>query len=231
MKTIMAIGGHIGDMELTCGATLASEALKGNKIITVALTAGERGNPKGMTVAEYRKQKVREATEFAKKLNGEAIVLEYQDGELPDNEEVRIKVAELMRKYKPDVCFTHFKNSMHKDHATCSKVVLDAQLYAGIDMGDKVPGDPVYVPIYYCENWEDKVGFDRYILVDCSQGYKLWEEAIQGHWFVMNSRDFRYFQYYTSLKRSVGALAKCDYAEAFDFQDFDKYSIKKSILE
>lgn len=41
----MAIGGHIGDMELTAGGTLATMALEGHRIITVALTAGEKGNP------------------------------------------------------------------------------------------------------------------------------------------------------------------------------------------
>ncbi len=39
----MAIGGHIGDMELTAGGVLATASLKGDKIITVALTGGERG--------------------------------------------------------------------------------------------------------------------------------------------------------------------------------------------
>ena len=53
-KTIMAIGGHIGDMELTCGGVLATMALKGCKIITVALTAGERGNRSGIPQAESR---------------------------------------------------------------------------------------------------------------------------------------------------------------------------------
>ena len=116
MKTIMAIGAHVGDMELTCGAYLASEYLKGNKIITVALTAGERGNPPHMSVSEYRKQKVQEAREFASSLGGESIVLDYMDGEVPDNEEIRFEIANLMRKYNVDICLTHFKNSMHKDH-------------------------------------------------------------------------------------------------------------------
>ena len=230
MKTIMAIGAHVGDMELTCGAYLATEYLKGNKIITVSLTAGERGNPPHMTVEEYRKQKVNEAKEFAESLGGEAIVLDYQDGELPDNEEVRLEVARLMRKYNADIVLTHFKNSLHKDHARCSKIVSEAQLFAGIDMGDKVEGKPIYVPIYYCENWEDKIGFDRYIMVDVTKGYELWSKAIQKHWFIMNSKDFKYYQYYTNLTAVVGALAKCERAVAFDIDAFDKYIIKDTLL-
>lgn len=230
MKTIMAIGAHIGDMELTCGAYLASEYLKGNKIITVALTAGERGNPPYMTPSEYRVQKVNEAKEFASMLGGEAVVLDYPDGELPDNEEVRLEVANLMRKYKADIVLTHFKNSLHKDHERCSKIVREAQLFAGIDMGDKVEGKAIYVPIYYCENWEDKIGFDRYIMVDVTKGYELWCEAVKKHWFVTSSKDFKYYQYYTNLTAVVGALAKCERAVAFDIDAFDKYLIKDSLL-
>ena len=40
-------------------------------------------------------------------LGGEAVVLPYKDGELPDNEEVRFMVADIIRKYKPDVVITH----------------------------------------------------------------------------------------------------------------------------
>ena len=65
-KVIMAIGGHIGDAELTCGGVLATASLRGDHIVTVALTGGERGNPPHMTVEEYRKQKIQEAETFEK---------------------------------------------------------------------------------------------------------------------------------------------------------------------
>ena len=51
-KCIMAIGGHIGDAELTCGGTLATLALQGWKIVTVGATGGERGNPPHLTVEQ-----------------------------------------------------------------------------------------------------------------------------------------------------------------------------------
>jgi hypothetical protein len=40
--TILAVGGHIGDMELTAGMALAKHSLEGAHIVTLALTAGER---------------------------------------------------------------------------------------------------------------------------------------------------------------------------------------------
>ena len=165
-KTFLAIGGHVGDMELTAGLILATESLKGNKIVTIALTGGERGNPKGMSVEEYRLQKEKEASEFAHMLKGEAIVFEYADGELPVNDEIKFRIANLIRKYKPSAIFTHWKNSMHKDHRNTYLNVIDAAFYAGIDMGDKVKGERHYAPIYLCENWEDRDGFVPYIYID-----------------------------------------------------------------
>lgn len=75
-KTILAIGGHIGDAELTAGGVLASNAVDGGRNYTLALTAGERGNPAGVTVADYRKQKISEAEAFAALVNGKAFVLD-----------------------------------------------------------------------------------------------------------------------------------------------------------
>ena len=43
-KTILAIGAHVGDMELTAGALLASCAVAGGRAVTLALTAGEKGH-------------------------------------------------------------------------------------------------------------------------------------------------------------------------------------------
>ena len=40
-QTVLAIGAHIGDAELTAGALLASCAVHGGKAVTLALTAGE----------------------------------------------------------------------------------------------------------------------------------------------------------------------------------------------
>lgn len=102
-------------------------------------------------------------------LNGEAVVFDYKDGELPDTIEVRFKVAELIRKYKPNMIFTHCKNSMHIDHFKTHHIVKDAAFYAAIDMGDKVKGERHFAPVYFSENWEDMEGFEPYVYIECSK--------------------------------------------------------------
>ncbi len=221
----LAIGAHVGDAELTSGCVLATEALKGNKIITLALTAGERGNPPHLSVSEYRKQKIAEAKNFAKKLGGEALVLDYEDGLLPDNEEVRLKVAEVIRKYKPKMIFTHWKNSMHKDHELTFKIVNDASFFANIDL-EKLAGKKHFAPVFYAENWEDEEDFKPYLYIKCSEeGFNLWSEALKEHWFIMNSSSFKYYDYYTHLASVRGALARTKYAEAFAVLEHQKKKV------
>lgn len=227
-KTIMAIGGHIGDAELTSGGILATYALKGYKIITVALTGGERGNPPELSVAEYRKQKEKEAKAFADMLGGESIVFPYVDGELPDNEEVRFMLCDVIRKYRPVALLTHWKNSMHKDHRLTSKIVNDAQFYAdlpGIVRKDK----PVYAKgPFYAQNWEDSVDFKPYVYIEVSdEGFALWQKAIKTQWFAINSKSFHYADYYASLMKCNGLIARTHYAEAFDVNEEEKKVVCK----
>lgn len=222
-KTIMAVGGHVGDAELTCGGVLATYALKGYKIITVALTGGERGNPPQLTVEEYRRQKEEEARRFAEHLGGEAVVFPYVDGELPDQEEVRFALCDLIRKWRPEAIMTHWKCSMHKDHELTYKIVKDAQFYAGLP--GIVREDAAYYAKgpYYAQNWEDATDFKPYIYVKVTpEGFALWEKAIREHWFAVNSPSFHYMEYYSHLMKCNGYIARCEYAEAFTINEEEK---------
>ncbi|WP_040214021.1 PIG-L deacetylase family protein [Clostridium polynesiense] len=229
-RIVMAIGGHVGDMELTAGGTLATMALQGHKIITVALTAGERGNPPTMTDKEYRVQKIQEAEKFAEMLGGEAVVLEHLDGELPDNKEVRLQVADLIRKYKPNVLITHWKNSMHKDHALTHRIVNDAQFFAGLPALERENPAHFAAGPYYAENWEDPTDFKPYVYSLISdEGFKLWSEAINHHWFALNSSSYKYKEYYSHLKAARGIEARKKYAETFDIDPIQKRIIKEGL--
>ena len=86
-KTILAVGAHVGDMELSAGGMLASEAIDGNRIILCALTAGEKGKPEGVSIEEYKKQKIRESEKGASLLGGKSIVFsDNEDGLLVADE-------------------------------------------------------------------------------------------------------------------------------------------------
>lgn len=216
-QTILAIGGHVGDMELTAGGVLASHSLKGDRIVTLALTPGERGVPAGQDMADYRAQKIREAHAFADLLGGEAIVFDDNpDGELPDDEAIRWRVCDVIREVRPNIIITHFKNSMHKDHMTTHRIVNDARFFAGLPSIERELPAAFAGKLYYAENWEDAVDYRPYVYVDFDQeAYDLWVKAVSTHWFVTGSKSFPYLEYYKHLARVRGIEARKTYAETF----------------
>ena len=214
-RTILAVGAHVGDMELTAGGVLATNALRGGKIVTLALTAGEKGLPPGRELADYRRQKVREAEAFAGMLGGRAIVLDHPDGLLPDTDDVRFEVCDVIREVCPDVIITHFSNSMHKDHRTAHRVVVDARFYAANACFERAQPAHFASRLYFAENWEDAVGFHPYVYIDITEGLDLWQKAAATHWFVTGSRSFPYLEYYDHLSRVRGIEARTGRAECF----------------
>ena len=228
-KTILAIGGHIGDMELTAGGVLAAQSLKGDAIVTLALTAGEKGAPNWQQLGEYRTQKVREAETFAEMLNGRAIVFDYPDGELPDNDELRFKICDVVREVKPNVVITHHKNSIHKDHMITHNAVVDARFYAGNAFFERALPAHFIPELYFAENWEDPMGFVPYLYIDTSDGFELWKKAVSTHWFVTGSKSFPYLEYYEHLSRIRGIEMRRQRAQCFMVEEDQMKLLKDSL--
>ena len=213
-KNILAIGAHIGDMELTAGALLASCAVSGGHAVTLALTAGEKGAPAGADIAAYRQEKIGQARAFMRELGGEALVLEHADGLLPNDDAVRFEVCDAIRQIKPDIIITHHAASMHKDHIACHHIVTDAWFYAAIAGFERALPPHFARTLYYAENWEDAQGFKPYVYMDVSKGFALWEKAIDHHAFAVHG-SFPYKEYYSHLKRLRGIEGRRQYCECF----------------
>ncbi len=225
MGHILAIGGHCGDMEFTCGAILLKHAKAGHQITLLHLTPGEKGHPT-LSPEEYAIQKRVEADNAAKALGGKALYLPYGDGELPVNDEVKYQVADIIREIKPTTIITHWKNSMHKDHANTHLIVKDAVFYAAI------PGIKRALPhhgvkaIYYAENWEDPVDFQPYVYVDVSDVFEEWVEAACHHkLFAGGVSKFPFKDYYKSLAVIRGSQIGVKYAVAMDIESMGKKKI------
>lgn len=214
-KTIMAVGAHTGDAQLTMGMLLAKHAMQGDKIVIVDLTAGERGTPKGLTPEEFRPQNVAGAAEFAKMLGGTSIVLDTPDGELVHTPEASLQLCDLMREYKVDAVLHHWKNSFHKDHIAAHKITEDAIFFASLPTFSR-PLPPARISNFMCaENWEDADGFVPYYYFDVTEAFPLWKEAIKKLWLAEHSTGFRYLRYYEALAIANGALIGKDYATRF----------------
>lgn len=222
-KTIMAVGAHIGDAQLTCGMLLAKYAMAGDKIITVDLTAGERGTPKGMTPEEFRPVNVASAKEFAEMLGGESIVFDVPDGELTDTMEIELRLARIMREKQVDVVLYHWPKSMHKDHVAASSITENAVFFASLPTFelDGLPAAPIRKTLY-AENWEDAQDFVPYVFYDVSEAFSLWKKAICKLWLTEHSNDFKYLRYYEALSIARGCLIKAEHATAYAVAEYSK---------
>ncbi|RPJ57349.1 MAG: PIG-L family deacetylase [Acidobacteria bacterium] len=225
-RTILAIGAHPGDMEVTCGALLAKQAKRGDRVVLVHLTAGEGGNPR-VNSEEYGEQKKREARAAAQVIGAEVIFGSFADGQLANTDQTRHFVVGVIRQVKPAYVITHWKNGLHKDHIAAHFITSDAVLLASLE-GYKADSPPHrgIRGIYYTENWEDKADFSPYVYVDVSDALDLWEQCVKQYELIRGGiSSFPYFEYYQSLARLRGAESGFKAAVAFDIDSWSKKRI------
>lgn len=223
-RTILAIGAHAGDMELTCGAVLARAARLGDRVVLLHLTLGEHGKP-GVSAEEYGAQKRREAQAAAAALGAEVFFGTWKDGDLPATEEAARWVAARIREFAPSVVFTHPRHSIHKDHAAAHRIVRDALLYAAIGGVRTVRG------VYFAENWEDAEGFQPYAYFALDeQDVEAWRKAAMAYEFTHAPfSGFDYIRYYEGLLRVRGAEARRSFASACDVEPSSKRRVFEQI--
>jgi LmbE family N-acetylglucosaminyl deacetylase len=225
-KTILAIGAHAGDMELTAGAVLIKQHKLGDRIVILQMTLGEGGNPR-LSPGVYGAQKRREALAADSVIGAEAIFAPYRDGEIPNDEAVRRYVADVIRAVRPAYIITHWSHSIHKDHANTSLIVQDAVLLASLE--GVVTQHPPHLGvrgIYYADNWEDADSFSPYIYVGISDELAQWREAVTRYEFVRGRiSSFRYLDYYDALSTVRGAISGKGRAVAFDIDSFGKRKV------
>jgi LmbE family N-acetylglucosaminyl deacetylase len=215
-RTILAIGAHAGDMELTCGAVLLDAHRRGDRVVLLHLTLGEGGNPK-LSPADYGAQKRREALAVAAALGAEARFAPFKDGELPNDEATRRYVADVIRDVKPTIVLTHWRESIHRDHATTSAVTQDAVLLASLaGVQTAHPAWRGVRTVWYTDNWEDATGFVPYVFVGVSGAVPAWKAAVEQYEFARGvTSGFPYVDYYTALATVRGAIARKGQAVAF----------------
>jgi LmbE family N-acetylglucosaminyl deacetylase len=213
---ILAIGGHAGDMDLTAGAVIAKYVQAGHKATFLHLTPGEKGHPK-LSPDDYAKQKIEEAHRFAEIVGADVRFLAYKDAELPVDEEVKYQVADVIREVKPTLLITHWKGSMHKDHANTHYIVEDARFYAALKTIERALPNHYSGPLYYTDNWEDPYDFQPEVFVDIpDEAYETWVKAMNVYAYARGETSgFPFIEYYKALTIVRGAPVGFKRAQAF----------------
>ncbi|PLS02153.1 bacillithiol biosynthesis deacetylase BshB1 [Neobacillus cucumis] len=124
---ILAFGAHADDVEIGMAGTIAKLAGEGKQIGICDLTdAGLSSN--GNVV--LRKEEAAKAADIL----GVSVrtSLAFPDRGLFLKEEYIQKVAEMIRRFKPQIVFAPFLEDRHPDHGNCAKIVEEAVFSAGI---------------------------------------------------------------------------------------------------
>ncbi len=214
--TILAIGGHAGDMDLTCGAVLAQHVLNHDEVTLLHLTPGEKGHP-AMAVEAYAAQKREEAEAFARDIGAHVRFLPYKDAELTVTPQIVEEVTDIIRELRPKIVITHWKNSIHPDHANASVITEQALFFASLKTYER-PFPSHFVPhVYYADNWEDSEGFTPQVFVEIQpDAYERWLQGVSRYAYARGETGrFPFIAYYNALMVVRGAPKGFELAQAF----------------
>jgi N-acetylglucosamine malate deacetylase 1 len=106
----VVISAHPDDAETQMGGTLAILADKGQRVLLVDLTEGE---PTEFAQAGVRAE---QASEAARLLGVERLSLGLQDRFLADTTQTRLRLAHLLRAYRPRWVYSTGEACVHPDH-------------------------------------------------------------------------------------------------------------------
>jgi len=171
--TIIAFGAHPDDVELRCAGTLIKLAEKGHKIAVVDLTQGECGSRGTL-------QKRMEESKIALDIMGLDFRenLKLSDTNIEINEKNKIKVINIIRKYKPEIIFLPYLDDRHPDHTYASKLIFEASFYSGLKniKTDYEAFSSVYNIYYMCH-----YTFEPTFIVDISDVFERKIKAIKAY--------------------------------------------------
>ncbi len=212
--SVLAIGAHTGDVEVSMGALLARQTKAGARAVICHVTLGEGGH-RSKKPDEYAPQRRREAEASAGILGAQLEILPFADLGFAGGPEVVRALAELIRRHRPDVVLGHWPGSFHSGHSHAANCTLQAVETAPV-AGFKTESPPHRVKAVYCpENWEDPFNFRPDFYVDVSDVMEIWEKSCREHeLFRGGAISFPYLDYYRSAFARHGALVKCSHAVA-----------------
>jgi len=132
--TVMAIAAHPDDIESWCAGTLVQAIDEGAIVRLLLVTSGEHGSSDEMAEAQVvAAQREAEARTAAQRLGiAEVTFLHYPDGEVENRRELRRDLVAWIRRWQPEVVFTHDPERpwppylTHRDHREVGRAALDA---------------------------------------------------------------------------------------------------------
>jgi bacillithiol biosynthesis deacetylase BshB1 len=124
---ILVLAVHPDDAELGCSGTIAKHIAMGKKVGIVDFTRGELGTRGSAEIRDI------EAADSAKILGLHAREnLRFKDGFFSNDEEHKLAVIRMIRKYQPEIILTNALHDRHPDHGRAGDLANDACFLSGL---------------------------------------------------------------------------------------------------
>lgn len=204
------IGAHQDDVEATVGGILLSLLDKGYKAEILDLS-----RRRGLYFNEEEKR-FKEAEQAARVLGVKRTVIDLGMLQITNSYENRLKIANFIRKKRPEIIVTHCDDPTHPDHKITHQLVLDAIHYS-YATAIKMEYSPwrikklYYIPVIFSPEIPKNAYF-----VDISKYFEKKIEALKCYasQFLFHARNRKYeLDYIELLNKYWGFLIKKDYAE------------------
>jgi LmbE family N-acetylglucosaminyl deacetylase len=207
MKKILAIGAHPDDVEFGAAGLLLKEITHGSKVKIIITSLGEAGSSGTPT---ERKQEAEDAADL---IGAEFEYLPMGgDCHLVDDPKTRIALAEVIRNWKPDIVLApSLTENQHPDHlavAQATRAAARLARYGGLAELKALPTHAIDALYYYPSSAE--VDRKPDIVVDVSEHYTKWAEAMNLHTSQMKTRG--YIDLVTNKAKYFGSTIGVEYA-------------------
>lgn len=124
---ILVLAAHPDDAELGCGGAIAKHVALGHKVGVVDFTRGELGT-RG-TVHTRDEEAAASASILGLSVREN---LNFRDGFFQNDEQHKLEVAKVIRKYQPEIILANAIYDRHPDHGKGAGLSFDACFMAGL---------------------------------------------------------------------------------------------------
>jgi LmbE family N-acetylglucosaminyl deacetylase len=218
-ERVLVIAAHPDDPEFGCAGTMVKWAQAGRQVTYVLLTSGDKGSHDSELhpgrLAGRREGEQRAAAADLGVL--EVVFLRHPDGILENTLELRRELANVIRRYRPDILVTidpwrHYQ--LHPDHRAAGQAALDG-VYAAREwyvfpeqlVEDIEPWRVKEAYLFWTDNgdfWED---------ITCCIDLRM--SALRRHASQVGLESEKIEERIRTRAREAGAKAGCAYAEEF----------------
>lgn len=215
---ILAIGVHPDDIELCASGTLIRHIEQGRSVGLCDLTQGELGSRGNGPLRLKEAERAKDIIGATVRVN-----LGMMDGFFQHTPENIIKIARVIRTYRPDIVLANAIHDRHPDHGRAAKLISDACFYSGL----------VKIEIDNLDHWRPKAVYhyiqDRNIkpdfVVDITAQMDKKMESVLAYTSQfydpdsievdtpISGQDF--LKYVKAKNRNLGRSIGVDYAEGF----------------